>query len=79
MRERYDRIDETPHMRAEQEAQRIYTQHIGNLNRAERRTAQGRRLVAEAEAAALREKVRILEEYIAANEIKAMLDDEVRG
>jgi len=47
---------------------REYLTRVGHLNRKERRTAHGRQLVAEAEAAALRAKVEFLEHKLEAME-----------
>lgn len=49
---------------AEDIYQRSLMSSVGGLNRAERRTAQGRMLVAQAEAKALREKLDYLEQYV---------------
>ena len=51
--------------RADDEYSRVYLNEAGNLNRAERRTARGRQLVAEARVKALQAKVDFLEQLVA--------------
>ena len=50
--------------RADEQYSRVYMEEVGHLNRADRRTARGRLLVAEAHAKALQAKVEFLEREV---------------
>lgn len=58
------RIEPSIEQKAAEAYERAFYDSVGHLNRAQRRTAHGKQLVAEAHAKALQAKVRMLEEEL---------------